>query len=93
MKGGAKAWGKAALPFKIDEVPLDRQSFLLALLTRDGGTIVDKGSVLHYAVCAEPQCARCKYVVHADAWKKQLPLGGGNELCSPSWLKWQDHGA
>ncbi|CAK0864004.1 unnamed protein product, partial [Prorocentrum cordatum] len=77
----------------VDAMPRDRQSFLKTLLTRNGGTIVDKESVFHYATCVDSQCARCKFVVHADIWKTELPLGDAGPLAATTWLQWRDYGA
>ena len=97
MTGGAT--GSVAVP-KLDAIPPDRQSILKALLTRSDGTVVDKDSILHYATCADSNCARCKFAVNADVWKTQLPLhnekmagGSTTTTTATTWLQWRDLGA
>ena len=79
---------------------ISRRAFLQTLLTRTGGTIVDKNSLLHFASCKEPlsSCARCKFVRNADKWSSLLTLGpvGGvhawrrTSRRNRTWLQWRE---
>ena len=90
----------------VASIPPKRQAFLRSALTRPGGTVVDKQSLLHYASCTSPTCVRCKFVTLADVWSQKLPLASddtvsvaaGARTCrarrNRTWLQWREgHGA